>query len=205
MQVLRFSSTLASLVLLAACVTVNIYFPAAQAQEAADRIVGDILGDQPGDDSRQESDSKSDGESSIDESLSRSLANRVVDFFVPTAQAGQPDFSVNTPEIRSLEASMKNRHQSLAPHYASGAIGFTRDALVGVRDLGVVPLKQRAKVRKLVDAENRDRNRLYRAIAKANGHPEWEKDVRAVFARTWVRKAQGGWWHQDSGGQWVRK
>ncbi len=205
MQVFRLGSTFASTVLLAACVTVNIYFPAAQAQEAADRIVGDILGDKPGAEKKPEDDSKPGGETSKEVLQRRSLAAELIDFFVPPAQAAQPDFSVNTPEIRSLEASMKSRHRSLAPHYASGAIGFTQDALVGVRDLGAVPLKQRAKARKLVAAENRDRNRLYKAIANANGHPEWEKDVRAVFARSWVKKAQSGWWYQDSGGQWVRK
>ncbi len=205
MQVFRLSSTFASAVLLAACVTVNIYFPAAQAQEAADRIVGDILGDQPGADNKPASDSKPDGESSNDVPHGRSLASGVIDFLVPPAQAAQPDFSVNTPEIRSLQAAMKNRHQSLAPHYASGAIGFTRDALVGVRDLGAAPLKQRAKVRKLVEAENRDRNRLYKAIANANGQPEWEKKIRAAFAKSWAAQAQSGWWYQDSGGRWVRK
>ncbi len=205
MQVFRLSSTFASAVLLAACVTVNIYFPAAQAQEAADRIVGDILGDKPGADNKPASDSKSKGESSKEVPQRRSLAADLIHFFVAPAQAAQPDFSVNTPEIRSLQASMKNRHQSLAPHYASGAIGFTRDALVGTRDLGAVPLKQRAKVRKLVVAENRERNRLYKAIAKANGQPEWEKKIRATFAKSWATQAQSGWWYQDSGGQWVRK
>ncbi len=205
MPVLRLSSTFASLVLLAACVTVNIYFPAAQAQEAADRIVGDILGNQSGSENEPESGSKSDDESSNEAAGRRTLAGHLVDFLVPPVQAAQPDFSVNTPEIRSLQASMKNRHQSLAPHYASGAIGFTRDALVGMRDLGAVPLKQRAKVRKLVEAENRDRNRLYKAIAKANGQPEWENKVRATFAKSWAAQAQSGWWYQDSGGRWVRK
>ncbi len=205
MRFLRLSSTVASLILLAACVTVNIYFPSAQAQEAADRIVDDILGEQPGTVNEPEADSKSDDSSSHAVPVSGDLSSRVIDLLVPPAHAAQPDFSVNTPQIRSLEASMRNRHQSLAAHYASGAIGFTGDALVGIRDMGAIPLKQRAKVKKLVAAENRDRNKLYKAIADANGHPEWEKDVRAVFAKTWAKKAQKGWWHQDSSGQWVRK
>ncbi len=205
MQFVRLSSTFVSLVLLAACVTVNIYFPAAQAQEAADRIVEDILGDQPGTTNKRGEDPKSEEGSSYQAPVPRPLAGRLIDLLVPPAQAAQPDYSVNTPEIRSLQASMKNRNQSLVAHYASGAIGFTRDALVGVRDMGAVPLKKRAKVKKLVAAENRDRNRMYKAIANANGHPEWEKDVRATFARSWATQAQSGWWYQNSSGQWVRK
>lgn len=46
MKVLKIGSMLATLFFLAACVTINIYFPAAQAEEAAGRIVDDILGKQ---------------------------------------------------------------------------------------------------------------------------------------------------------------
>ena len=66
-------------------------------------------------------------------------------------------------------------------------------------------LRDRTKFGKLVDAENADRRALYREIAKANGHPEWEKDVAAVFAKKWREKARKGWWVQDASGAWRKK
>ncbi|MFC1685019.1 DUF1318 domain-containing protein, partial [Pseudomonadota bacterium] len=81
----------------------------------------------------------------------------------------------------------------------------TRDALVGFHNNKAVPLKERAKVKKMIAAENKDRNNLYKAIAKANGHPEWEKDVRKTYARIWVDEAAKGWWYQDAKGKWQQK
>jgi hypothetical protein len=46
---------------------------------------------------------------------------------------------------------------------------------------------------------------LYREIARANGHPEWEKDIRKTFARVWVQEAGRGYWYQDARGQWRQK
>jgi hypothetical protein len=46
---------------------------------------------------------------------------------------------------------------------------------------------------------------LYTEIARANGHPEWEADIRKTFAGRWIANAPAGWWYQDSGGQWKRK
>ena len=100
---------------------------------------------------------------------------------------------------------MKQRFNQLKGFYDSGAVGFTQDALIGIRDLGSVPLKQRGQLKNLVDAENQDRNQLYKEIARANGHPEWEKDVRETFSKTWIANAAKGWWYQNSGGTWVRK
>jgi len=203
MRILKLTFGAASLLLLAACVTINIYFPAAQAEAAAGKIVEDILGAPNG--SEEAVPKGGDKGAALDRDTPILVAEAVLEFFVPSAQAAQPDFNVNTPEIRKLRAEMKRRHKRLAPFYANGAIGFTRDALVTVHDASAISLKERSRVRSLVSAENRDRNALYRAIAEANGHPEWEPDVRAVFARTWAREARRGWWYQTSKGQWKQK
>lgn len=123
---------------------------------------------------------------------------------LPLLALAAADLEINTPAISSLKASMQARHGQLAAHYASGAVGLTRDGLVAVRDANAVPLKDRQGVNALVSAENNDRNALYKEIASANGHPEWEAEVRSTFAQRWVQKAQGGWWYQDAGG-WAKK
>jgi len=192
---------LLSALLLSACVTINIYFPAAQAEQAAERIVEDILGKE------QARPPKAPGDkgAALRRHEEASVAGIILDFLVPAAAAATPDFNVDTPRIRKLQAAMKQRNAHLRPYYASGAIGFTRAARIAVRDAGAIPLKERNRVKKLVAAENRDRDALYREIAAANGHPEWEKQIRDTFARTWVEKADRGWWYQDAGGAWRRK
>ncbi len=116
----------------------------------------------------------------------------------------QADLEVNTPEIASLKASMQKRHQALAGFYQSGAVGLTQDGKVAVKDAKAASLKDRGKIKSLVAAENADRLKLYQAIAKANGHPEWQADVQSTFASRWISKAKSGWFYQKSG-SWVKK
>jgi uncharacterized protein YdbL (DUF1318 family) len=117
----------------------------------------------------------------------------------------QANLEVNTPAIAALQSSMQRRHAELAPFYASGAVALTRDGFVALRDANAVPLVQRQQINGLVAAENQDRGALYREIARANGKPEWENDIRTTFAQRWIDKAQGGWYYQNNTGAWTRK
>ena len=116
----------------------------------------------------------------------------------------QANLEINTPAIAGLQARMQQRHSQLAGRYASGAVGLTRDGNVALRDANAVPLAQRQQVNSLVAAENQDRASLYREVARANGKPEWENDIRATFAQRWIQKAQPGWYYQNTSGVWVR-
>ena len=195
----------ASTLFAAACVTINVYFPAAQAERAADRIISDVWGQEP---------AKREGEPQgrLQEErwapdaleLVRLASLTALDFVIPRAEAN-PDFDIETPEIRALIASMNARHRQLKPSYDSGAIGLTADGLVDIRDRNLVPLAERNTIRQLVDAENRDRDALYRAIAVANGQPGWEADIRKTFAQRWVSRAETGWWHRTAAGNWEQK
>lgn len=114
------------------------------------------------------------------------------------------DLDVNTPAISAIKSSMQARHSQLAAHYASGAIGLTKDGLIAVRDATALPLKDRQGINALVAAENSDRNALYKEVAAGNGHPEWQGEVRGIFAGRWIDKAQSGWYFQQDG-NWVKK
>ncbi len=124
--------------------------------------------------------------------------------FATSSAYAVPDLEVNTPAISAIKNSMQARHSQLAPHYASGAIGLTKDGLIAVRDTTAVPLKDRQGINALVAAENADRNALYKEIAAGNGHPEWRGDIQSTFAGRWIDKAQAGWYYQNDGG-WVKK
>lgn len=183
---------------LVACVTINVYFPEAAAEEAADRFIDDVIGpDGAGDD--QAAVRRASPASRLAQALNP------LHWLFPAAHA-QADLDIDTPAIRQIQARMEQRFQNeLRPYFESGAIGFTNDALVAIRDLSQVPLAERNKLKAAVNAENSDRNAVYREIAVANGHPEWEARIRATFAERWIAKARPGWYYQNGAGDWVRK
>lgn len=194
---------LAACLAVAACVTINVYFPAAAAEKAADKIIDDIWG--PQGQPPAKNDDKRGAVRSPSNDMLLAAAHSVLNLLVPTAEAAQADLNVSTPAIRQLTQSMEERHGKLKKYYDSGAIGLTRDGLVEVRDQNLVPLPERNSARKLVADENADRTNLYREIATANGHPEWEADIRTTFGERWSSKAAAGWYVQDKDGNWKQK
>ena len=195
---------------LAACVTINIYFPAAAAEEAARTIVRDVLGDEASPPSEQAPVPESEGSDtrSSHDSPSLKLSSSVealLNFVVPAAHAAQPNIDIESPSIRKLRSAMSARQSGLTAFYRSGALGFTNHGLVSVRDLKLIPLRDRQRVKKMVADENGDRKALYAEIARANGHPEWEDSIRDIFARVWVEEAPKGYWYQNSKGGWQKK
>lgn len=196
MKKLFFSS---ALFLLTACVTINIYFPAAAAEKAADTIIKEIQKNTP--------EKKPEPKASLS---NQQLAvyqwvDSVLNVIITPAQAAEADLEIDSPEIRKLRATMQNRFDSLAEFYQQGFIGIKQNGLIAVRDASSVPLKDRSKVNQLVSAENNDREDLYRAIANANGHSDWYEQIKATFAARWISNAQSSWWYEISSNNWKQK
>lgn len=190
---------LSTLVVMASCVTINVYFPSAEAERAAEKFVGEVLGEQ-------------NDEGSLFNPLDPPgeiiylAAIGVLDFFVPSAQAQQPDFKINTPQINTIKSRMAARQkQKLNAWFDSGAVGFTADGLVTVRDRSAVSLSERRNLESVVADENRDRKAVYREIAVANGHPDWEQQIQQTWSQEWIRNARPGWYYQQSNGSWKQK
>lgn len=181
----------------AACVTINVYFPEAAAVEAADRIIDKVRG---------ETDSGASLESTTRETpVMLAFAQGFVSFLISDANAqSQIDFDKPSPEKQALENSLAARFPSLKPYFDSGAIGVTESSMIEFRDRNLVPLKDRNTVMQLVNAQNSDWNALYTEIAKLNGHPEWLDSIRRTFAERWIAKADKGWWYRE-GGSWKQK
>ena len=185
--------------MLTACVTINIYFPAAAAEKAADEIIKDIQTITP---SKPEPKPKA---GLTDWQMTAFLwLDNAINVVVSPAQADEANLNIDSAEIRQLRAQMESRFAALQPFYAAGFIGIQTDGLLAVRDAASVPLKDRNQVSKLVAAENADRQNLYQAIANANGHPEWAAQIKSTFAARWVSNAQTGWWYQTAG-SWKQK
>lgn len=117
----------------------------------------------------------------------------------------QGNLEINTPVVAQLKGAMHARHTQLSPLLVSGALGLASDGTVQMHDANAVPLAQRQAAQGLIAAENADRIALYREIARANGKPEWEQEIRTTFAQRWIDKAPAGWWVQDARGNWTRK
>ncbi len=196
--------------LVAGCVTINVYFPAAAANRAAKQIVSEVLG-------HSSTATKPTTKSPNQAPPSGSSRNRdgsggtqasLLDFLIPAAQAqtAEPKLDVNTPAVRTILSRMKTRSKKdLEPLLQSGAIGFTANGNVAIHDLSAVSLANRAGVGQIIADANRDRAELYAAIAKGNGHPQWESKIRAIFARNWIEQARPGWFYRNSNGVWQRK
>ena len=186
--------------LLSACVTINVYFPAAEAKAAAREFVEKVIDDA---DSSQIKDSSGGG---------MAMQLRRLDFDpwvlvgIGSAKAqSAPDISIKTPAIQAIQSRMEARfNDTLRAGFDSGALGFTDDGLITVRDAGKLELRDRVAMNAAVADDNRDRKAVYREVAVANGHPEWEGQIRSVFAKQWVDSARSGWWYQ-SGGGWKQK
>lgn len=203
MKVIKWlTSTMAGMMLIS-CVTINIYFPAAAAEKAADRIIEDVWGPE---NTPAEPNVEQDKQSQKGNATQRQnypVAMKVLDWLVSPA-AAEANLNINSPAISALQSQMKARHESLKAYYASGAVGLTENGLITVRDAKAIALKDRNTVKGLVADENADRNALYAEIARANGHPEWKADIQETFSRRWISNASSGWWYQ-SVGNWQQK
>ena len=182
-------------VFLVSCVTVNIYFPSAAIQKAADQIVDDV---------RKTPEQKSDEKKKDKTGLLGRFG--FVRLGATEAYAAAVDLNVSTPAIRALKASMGSRFSLLVPFYGKGAIGETNTGLVAIRDTGALSLKERADVNRLVGEENSDRQALYNEIIRANSLDSGRLgEVQKLFANSWRDKSAPGWWIQSDGGEWRKK
>jgi len=199
--------TMASLAV-GACVTINVYFPAAAAEKAADQIIDAVTGAAGGGATRPGTPTThvvKPRDSFLLTALV-STVGRTLYAVIPAAQAQEPNLDISSPEIRAVTASMTGRFPQLQKFFDAGALGMTQNGLIQVRDASSVALPERAVLTRLVAEDNRDRETLYGEIAKANNHPEWAADIRKTFARRWVeRGARAGWYYQNASGAWVQK
>ena len=77
--------------------------------------------------------------------------------------------------------------------------------MLRVKDTSGLKLKAKARVNKLVKAENGDREKLYSEIARANGFPNKIAEVKSIFADSWRDQAVAGWYIEQANGTWSKK
>jgi uncharacterized protein YdbL (DUF1318 family) len=171
-----------------ACVTINIYFPEATVKKAAEEIVEEV---------RKPADKEKD--KGAETLISGSFA------FVPAAYA-QQETEVSSPAIRALKESLRSRFAKLQPLFERGILGEAKNGFVEVKEETGLTLKEKADLRSLVREENADRKSLYAEVAGAlNIDSSQIPRIQKIFAESWIRNSQPGWWVQNEDGTWVKK
>ncbi len=184
------------------CVTINIYFPAAAVEKAADKIVEEVWGEKEGIQPEKPETGKEEPQS---------LINQWINFTLTAVGPGEAfaqetDINVTTPTIRALKESIKQRAESIMPYMDNGNVGLSNEGLLVIRSKEGLNLKEKAELTRLVKAENSDRNALYAEIAQANNFsPDKVSDIKGIFAKSWIKQARAGWWVQNPGGEWSKK
>ena len=134
------TSSLVTGLMLVSCVTINIYFPAAAAEKAADRIIEDVWG--PEGQPQAVPDSSDAEQQSTRPDKQSNIALSVLNWFISPA-AAEPDLNINSAAISAIQQKMKDRHSNLKPYFDKGAVGLTSEGLVAIHNVKAVSLKDR--------------------------------------------------------------
>ncbi len=180
------------LFILTACVTINIYFPAAKVQKTAEEIVRDVRG-QDAEDLQKTPDAEQDP--------------GPVSMFSFTSEAwAGGELTVSNATIRTLKSSIKQNYPLLRRWLIEGVLAENFEGYVVVKDESGLNLKERVGMKRTMNEENSNRKALYEAVAHALNIPSSQiKKVGRIFAQQWQRAVPQGTWIEKEPGKWVKR
>lgn len=185
-------------------ITVNIYFPEKEAEEAFKILEKELMTPEG---EKQEPKPDAKPESSIKFEL------------VTSAYAEEPRLSEKIAEMMKKMPDVVNAYKEMGARIAdihkladNGAVGIGNNGMLIFREEELLTPDQK----KLVAAENENRKTIFNGMAKAiiriNRAPENEQNLKQVmpqamklFAAVRQEMAKKGWWIQSSDGNWRRK
>jgi hypothetical protein len=185
-------------------ITVNIYFPEKEAEEAFKILEKELM---PPEGEKQEPKPDAKPESSIKFEL------------VTSAYAQEPRLSEKIAEMVKKMPDVVNAYKEMGARIGeidkirdNGAVGIGNNGMLVFRDEELLTPDQK----KLVSAENESRKTIINGMAKAiiriNRAPENEQNLKQVmpqagklFAAIRQEMAKKGWWIQSPDGNWTRK
>lgn len=196
---------------LAACITINVYFPEAAVKELSQQIEDEVQRTAAGEPAPTPASEATP--TPIAESgggTSESLLSCILSLGATTAYAAQDQVAapeISNPAIRTIIESRATRLDAITALKAAGVIGESNQALLVVRSLDAIQgLRQRAEAQKLVKDENADREQLFKEIAAAkNVDLAQLPQIRTTYAETLREKAHPGDWIQLPDGSWTQK
>ena len=197
---LKFVSASVLLLFCFSCLTINIYFPEAEVQKAAQEIVDEIR-------KEEDKEKKDEDKNALMTEIDPMMGSRDESFsLVPSLYAQEEATQVTTPKIRALKQSLKERFPKIKPFFEKGNIGEGNDGYIKIRNETGLNLKEKSILRSMEKDENNDRKNLYAEVAKAMEIKSSQiKKIQGVFAQLWIEKANPGWWIQKESGEWMKK
>ena len=219
----RLAVVAAAALVLGACVTVNVYFPAAEVKDLSKKIEDEVQKEAakvqdkpaapapapaPAPDSKSPADPSAPSGTSAPPPArgSASLFDTLLGV-TPAYAEGVADPEVTSPAIRKIIESRGARVASLDKYKASGVIGENNKALLEIRSLDAISdLKSRAEAQRLVKDENSDRTELFAEIATAKKVDAAQiPKIQETYAQTIRERARAGEWIQMPDGAWKQK
>jgi hypothetical protein len=185
-------------------ITVNIYFPEKEVEEAFKILEKELMTPEG---EKQEPKPDAKPESSIKFEL------------VTSAYAQEPGLSEKIAEMMKKMPDVVNAYKEMGARIAdihkladNGAVGIGNNGMLIFREEELLTPDQK----KLVAAENENRKTIINGMAKAiiriNRAPENEQNLKQVmpqavklFAAIRQEMAKKGWWIQSPDGNWSRK
>ena len=162
-----------------ACVTINIYFPAEKVESVAEEIVNEIRG------------GESDVKGNPSEMEKNSLLHKTFMALSVSIACADEVISVSNPTIRALKEKMKDRYSLMKPYYRKKMLNEKSDGYVSMGNTKGMGLKQKRHLKGLVKAENKDRKNLYKEIAGAlKIAPGQVNKVGKIFAEKWQKTVE---------------
>ena len=168
-----------------ACVTINIYFPAEKVETMAEGIVEDIRGKE-----KEISPEPYDQNPSKKDSEPLSHLFWLLDIIGPKSAFAQEATEVSNATIRALKEKMRKRYPQMKSFFTQGAVKEGDNGYVIEGDTKKVDLKTRSRIKKLMKAENGDRKKLYKEVAAAlKIDPSQIQQIEEIFAKQWKKSA----------------
>ena len=163
-----------AILFIAACVTINIYFPAEKVESVAGEIVRDIRSqDKPPKDDRS------------------SLLNSLVPGLQPAQAWADDATTVSNPTIRALKERLRANYRQMKPFYQKGAVVENNSGYVSLGNTQGLDLTQKRDLNALLNAENNMRKQLYEEVAKAlKIDPSQVSRIGEIFAKEWQKPAR---------------
>lgn len=195
------STILLALVVVLACVTINVYFPEEEIKDLSQQIEEEVR--------RQAQEREEEEEPETGRVLERDASpSALLALMLPAAlQGGQsevPAPEVTNPAIRKIIDSRAERLPAVNRLKSAGVVGESNRALLEIRNLQRLDdLRARAEAQRLVREENEDREALFKEIARAKGVDfEQLPLVRETYAETMRQYARPGDLIQLPDGTW---
>ena len=194
---------------LAACITINVYFPEAAVKELSQQIEDEVQKKAAGE-ATPTPESTPTPVAQSDGGAAESLLSYILSLGATTAYAAQDQVAapeITNPAIRKIIDSRAARLDAINALKAEGVIGESNQALLVIRNLDAIQgLKERADAQRLVKDENADREQLFKEIAAAkNVDLAQLPQIRATYAETLREMAHPGDWLQLPDGTWEQK